>query len=81
MPISPNLAQTIEDLGVTEPEERERLFGQFDHVRIYGKDYTDRLQEAGFKVETLSCSILFDQETVNRYSLISEETIFLCKKI
>jgi SAM-dependent methyltransferase len=41
---------TFEDLTVINPKERERLFGQFDHVRRYGPDYKDRLTEAGFSV-------------------------------
>ena len=39
---------TLEDPTVTSPEERERLYGQHDHVRAYGLDYKDRLVEAGF---------------------------------
>jgi SAM-dependent methyltransferase len=41
---------TDEDLSVTDPTERERRFGQDDHVRVYGPDVMSRLQEAGFRV-------------------------------
>jgi ubiquinone/menaquinone biosynthesis C-methylase UbiE len=34
---------TIEDPSITSPAERERLFGQHDHVRRYGPDFKDRL--------------------------------------
>lgn len=43
-------ATTDEDPGLTDREERIRRFGQFDHVRLYGKDYFDRLRQEGFKV-------------------------------
>lgn len=47
----PILAErTFEDPSVTDPAERQRLFGQDDHVRAYGPDYVDRLREAGFAV-------------------------------
>jgi predicted SAM-dependent methyltransferase len=51
VPISLNLAATYEDFSVTNPMDRERVFGQNDHVRIYAMDYVDRLKQAGFAVE------------------------------
>jgi hypothetical protein len=42
--------KTDEDPTVTDPKERERRFGQSDHVRMYGRDYGDRLADAGFEV-------------------------------
>jgi SAM-dependent methyltransferase len=45
---------TFEDPTVISPEERERLFGQNDHVRRYGPDYKDRLMEAGFSLRVAS---------------------------
>ena len=44
-------ATTFEDDTITDAKERTRLFGQYDHRRIYGRDYDDRLREAGFEVE------------------------------
>lgn len=56
-------ATTFEDDTITDPEERTRLFGQYDHRRIYGRDYDLRLEEAGFSVERISVgSLLTDQE-------------------
>ena len=48
------LNPTVEDPTCTDPRERERRFGQFDHVRIYGPDLADRLSEAGFSVSQFS---------------------------
>lgn len=50
--------RTFEDPSVTDPDERTRLFGQFDHVRLYGRDYVDRLREAGFAVEVVEADEL-----------------------
>ena len=40
---------TYEDFSISTPEGRERHFGQDDHVRLYGSDYYQRLQDAGFE--------------------------------
>ena len=51
VPINPNV-DTFEDPSITDPKERQRLFGQYDHVRQFGRDYADVLAKAGFKVDT-----------------------------
>src|SRR4030042_3857710 len=51
VPISLTLSSTYEDPGMVTPEEREKAFGQGDHVRIYAGDYKDRLEQVGFLVE------------------------------
>ena len=56
VPLSTRLEQTVEDPMMTDPRERERRFGQFDHVRIYGQDYFDRLNDAGMKVDTIDAT-------------------------
>ena len=47
-------AMTEEDLTITDPQERTRLYGQADHVRQYGYDFKERLQEAGFETMEIS---------------------------
>ena len=51
VPEDRNRETTFEDNTITDPAERTRLFGQYDHRRVYGRDYDDRLREAGFEVE------------------------------
>jgi len=70
---------TLENPLVTNPEERERLFGQNDHVRIYGKDYKDRLEEAGFRVSVERFADSLSKECIINFDL-SIESIYLCKK-
>ena len=50
VPINPNV-DTFEDPSITDPKERQRLFGQYDHVRQFGRDYADVLKNAGFEVD------------------------------
>jgi SAM-dependent methyltransferase len=79
-PIDPTLDKTFEDSNVILPEERERLFGQKDHVRIYGRDYKDRLEKAGFLVRLDNYVQQLEESKIKKYGLMKNELIFLCSK-
>lgn len=66
--------QTYEDESVTSPEEREKEFGQHDHVRWYGKDFPERLSEAGFEVSTVTYAKNLRDDIVNKYGLKVDKT-------
>jgi len=70
---------TYEDLTVTEPGERLRLFGEEDHVRLYGLDLRDRLEAAGFSVELDRADDL-PRDDCRRFGLRRDEHLFLCRK-
>jgi len=72
--------KTIEDPSITDPKERERLFGQDDHVRMYGMDYIDRLKESGFNVKAEKYAKELTEEENRKYALLQEEIIFYCEK-
>ncbi|MEN9934705.1 MAG: hypothetical protein RLZZ387_1284 [Chloroflexota bacterium] len=69
---------TSEAPELTDPVERERRFGQHDHVRIYGPDVERRLEEAGLQVMRLTTEDLASPEEVIRLGLTPGETLFLC---
>lgn len=70
---------TFEDATITDPLLRERYFGQFDHVRTYGIDVIQRLQQAGFSVKAVDVKdIAADQAEIERMGLPQRETIFVC---
>jgi len=71
---------TDEDLTVTSPRERERRFGQFDHVRVYGTDLATRLQEPGFRVDELRPVRSMAAADVARWGLW-DENIFRCQRL
>lgn len=75
-------ATTREDPTVVDPAERERLFGQDNHVRMYGHDgeYERRLGEAGFDVTADHFVADLDPALVRRYRLQADELIHLCSK-
>jgi SAM-dependent methyltransferase len=67
-----DLATTLEDLSIVDPETRERLYGQPDHVRLYGRDYLDRLAAAGFKVHIDRIAQELGEEMRARYGIVNE---------
>jgi len=72
--------KTYEDFSITDPEERARQFGQYDHVRVYGKDYFSRLRKAGFRVEEIEYAKTLDEQTSDRYRLNPKEILPVCYK-
>lgn len=80
VPISLSLDKTCEDPTVTTPEEREKVFGQSDHVRIYAKDYKDRLEKVGFSVEVYSFTKKVGESATHKYALLKDENIYICSK-
>jgi SAM-dependent methyltransferase len=77
------LEKTFEDPKITDPLKRLESFGQQDHVRRYGRDYVDRLREAGFNVDVTKVSDLVPAQTdAIRLGLVScsGNEIFLCRK-
>lgn len=80
VPLSPSLEKTIEGDDDDTPEKREELFGQSNHVRLYGKDYVKRLEAAGFKVDGVPPDVVVGADSVERYALNPKELLFVCSK-
>ena len=72
--------KTYEDAEIKTPEEKAIHFGQYDHVRIYGKDYFERLRSAGFKVKEIDYSKKLSPELVEKYCLAKGEILPVCFK-
>jgi SAM-dependent methyltransferase len=53
VPISLVLENSFENEAINTPKLRAEYFGQYDHVRIYGQDYPQRLENEGFNVESI----------------------------
>lgn len=73
-------AVTFEDDSITDKKERARIFGQYDHVRIYGRDYFDKLRSIGFEVKEIDYTSILSPEEVEQYRLALGEVIPLVKK-
>lgn len=72
--------ETFEDNSITDPKERAAIFGQYDHVRVYGVDYFDKLRQVGFKVNEVDYTSILTKEEVDRYCLAAGEIIPVCSK-
>ncbi len=75
-----NREHTFEDNSITSRKERARIFGQYDHVRIYGKDFFNKLRSIGFKVEEVDYTQRLTDSEINRYRLAKGEIIPVCTK-
>jgi len=73
-------ATTYEDFSITSPEERTKHFGQYDHVRVYGSDYFDRLRTVGFKVDEVNYAEKLSEQEMDRYRLMKGEILPVCYK-
>ncbi len=80
VPISEGLTQ--EDLSITDPKLRLKLYGQEDHVRQYGVDYIDRLESVGFQV---ACTTPIDFLNENEIKLMgitkAASDVYYCTKL
>ena len=75
-----SLEKTYEDFTITSPEERTKYFGQYDHVRVYGKDYFERLRAVGFTVNEVDYTKTLSKELVEKYCLVKGEILPVCFK-
>ncbi|MBS1580932.1 MAG: class I SAM-dependent methyltransferase [Bacteroidetes bacterium] len=80
VPLNKRLSVTDEDVTITNPQERERRFGQHDHFRIYGLDLKERLRSAGFMVEVVPYTGQFSYAERFRFGLPTDEDIYYCSK-
>ena len=74
--------KTLEDPRIVTPEERDKHYGQSDHVRMYGKDIKERLESVGFFVHEVEMPEALDlgNALVERYNIAKRETYHFCRK-
>jgi predicted SAM-dependent methyltransferase len=78
VPIDNMRETTYEDNSITDPEKREKAFGQSDHVRIYGNDYVSRLEGAGFAVKVDDYARRLPPEDAKKFGIMQSEIIYRC---
>lgn len=71
---------TYEDPSIVTPEDRELHYWQYDHVRLFGRDYPDWLRKAGFQVDEYIPADHFDASTIERYRLQKGEILYIVRK-
>ena len=79
-PVDLEREKTFEDDTITDPAERTRIFGQYDHRRIYGRDYAARLREAGFEVYDIDYKNELSKAEQELYALPADHLYIVCKQ-
>ncbi len=79
-PVDAARARTFEDPAVKSPAERRRVFGQEDHLRVFGRDYPEWLRAAGFEVQVVPFARELGEERLARYRLDPEEDVYFCRR-
>jgi SAM-dependent methyltransferase len=74
-------AETFEDNTITDKKERTKIFGQYDHVRVYGRDYFDKLRNIGFQVDEVDYTKKITPNQLNRFCLMQNEILPVCYKL
>lgn len=80
VPMKNSLEKTYEDFTITDPKERQKYFGQYDHVRWYGMDYFDRLRSVGFQTEINFYSQKFSESDTKKFGLNRNEILPVVSK-
>ena len=78
-PVDMQREETFEDDSITDEAERTRIFGQYDHRRIYGRDYAKRLEKAGFEVYECDYANFIPAKEKVLYAL-TDELLYIVRK-
>ncbi len=81
VPVDYTREHTFEDSSVTDPKERERLFWQVDHLRLYGRDYGQILRSVGFYVTESDFVKDISEKEIKRMRLPAKEVLYFCEKV
>jgi SAM-dependent methyltransferase len=76
VPVVEGWDKTYEDDRIVDAKDRIAHFGQWDHVRIYGRDIRQRIGDAGFRLEEVTAL----EPEVQTFGLARGEKIFVAHK-
>jgi hypothetical protein len=80
VPYEANRTTTFEDDSIIDPKERAKIFGQYDHVRVYGMDYFNKLASVGFTVTPVDYTKKLSEAEIDRFRLAKGELLPVCTK-
>jgi SAM-dependent methyltransferase len=80
VPLDENRLETFEDDSITDPEERTQIFGQYDHIRVYGQDYYNRLKEVGFDPTPIDLGSKISEKEFIQFALPKERIPIAVKR-
>jgi SAM-dependent methyltransferase len=79
VPIDNSRERTYEDYSIRSPEGRAKAFWQGDHVRLYGRDFSRRLEEAGFSVQEDQYIKSLGEDSI-RFHGLQSTPFFICTR-
>lgn len=79
-PFSPVIEHTFENSNFNTDKLRLEYYGQEDHVRIYGKDFFAKIENAGFDLQITKNNNHFSMEDCDYYGVEYNEDLILVKK-
>ena len=81
VPIVLGVEKIDEDPSITDPAERWRRFGQYDHVRLYSKrGFLDRVSEAGFRIYEHGWEY-FGEDVFTRNGVNRQSKLYIVEKV
>jgi SAM-dependent methyltransferase len=80
VPIDHSREKTYDDPLINTPEKREKIYGHHDHKRIYGLDYTKRLEINGFKPHIFKVIDYINENEILKFGLDPNIEICYCQK-
>ena len=75
VPLDKNLKTTFENKEIKNRRDRNKYFGQYDHLRVYGLDFYNRLSNSGFKPKKVDILKKISIEEKIKYCLPNDEEI------
>jgi len=75
VPLDESRKETFQDDSITDPDERTRIFGQYDHVRVYGLDFFDKLRSIGFSVKPVDFTKHLTDTEIDKFRLVKGELL------
>ena len=80
-PFSKVLTRTFEDPGIATEHLRLELYGQEDHVRLYGMDFLGKLQAAGLRLKICRHDDVATKSEAYYYGMNPKEDLILVEKL
>ncbi len=71
---------TDEDLTIMDAKARTERYGQPDHVRQYGRDFLEKLTNAGFVVDIYLKQDMFNTEFLRQLAVDTENEVVIVRK-
>jgi SAM-dependent methyltransferase len=81
VPLDTSRQDTFEDPAIVTPQERAVAYWQFDHMRLYGRDFPKRLASCGLNVALIRPSERLDASAARRFGLSCDPAALIGRPI